>query len=164
MNLNELMILFSLFFATIFFIITTIMGKEEIGIKLKKKFGLMRGRIIAKEIGKDGKIYTFTPKIQNNKVKCKRRSYSYNIKHTVVNKFDMREAIFSEITGKQLNPYKLETQGTKLSADDISDMLIMATAMAMIPKPLFSMKNIPWLMLVIGIGIIVFILTGGIQP
>lgn len=169
MNIEEMLMFLSMGVGMVFLAFMVLMGKTEIKIRFKKMFGLMKNRIVAKEIGKDGKIYTYTPKIENNKIVLKghghkkERSYNYDIKNTVVNDYNIREAIFSEITAKQLNPYKFDSQGIKISADEISDMLIMAAAMAMMPKPMFSMKNVPWLLLLAGIGIIAFVLTGGLQ-
>jgi hypothetical protein len=163
--MNELdlfMIIFVNIIVTIIFVFFTFLGKNEIKIKLFKMIGRFKGRIIAKEIRKDGVIYTFMPKIQNNKVKLGKRTYNYNIKKTCINRFNIREAYFSEILGSQLNPYE-EQQSGYISPEDVTDMLEMATAMGMLPKPMFDLKNIPWLMIIIGLIVIVALASGVVK-
>lgn len=160
----ELSLILSLITTTILFLVLALLGRGEMKIRFMKMMGGFRGRIVAKEVRKDGKVYTYRPRIMNNKIKLNNRTYDYNIKHTVMNKYDLREGYFSEITGKQINPYYFKAEDYKLSSDTISEMLVMATAMAMIPKPLLSLKNIPFLMIIIGIIVAIVIVSGGFLP
>lgn len=146
----------------VFFLFMAILGRGEIKLRFIKMMGGFKGRILAKEIRKDGKVYTHRPKIKNNRITLGNRTYDYNIKHTAINKFDLREGYFSEVAGKQINPFDIKTTDVGLSSDTISEMLILATAIAMMPKPsMLNMKNIPWIMLIIGIIIVVAIVSGG---
>lgn len=147
--------------AVAFMVMMILMGRIEIGIRMKKKFGMLKGYIISKELKKDGKIYTKTVKIDGNTVKIGDNTYDYDINMTVVNEYDMREGYFSEITGKQFNPFKTPlSQG--LTPDQQSDMLILATALGQIPKPFNLPFKANWLIIIGGILLAVFLLFG--QP
>ncbi len=141
------------------------LGKTEIKIRLLKKLGRMKGCIIAKELRKDGRIYTTPVKLEGSKVKLGKRTYEYDINMTSVNEYEMREAYFSEITSKQFDPYRLEHQGS-LSSDQISDLLIMSTSIAMIPKPAFSlpMPKLTGGIVIIAIVVMVLLASGFLKP
>lgn len=141
-----------------------IMGKGEIRFRLMKLIGMMKGKIIANELKKDGKVYRSSSKIDGNEIKIgKENRYDYDIKQTAVNNMDLREGYFSEITGKQ---FPIFSEGNPHNVDprDASRKYMMATAMAMMPKPSpFSSKNIPWLILIIGLVVVVLALTGNLN-
>lgn len=142
----------------VFLMFLVIMGKNEIKLKLSKMMGGFRGRIVAKELRKDGKVYTYRAKIKNQQVKLEDRTYDYNIKNTAINNNDLREAYFSEVAGRQINPYArkdINEKGDTLSPDTISEMLQMATLVAFMPKPgIFNMKSLP----IMGIIILIILL------
>jgi hypothetical protein len=141
-----------------------IMGKGEIRFRLMKLIGMMKGKIIANELKKDGKVYRSSSKIDGSEIKIgKENRYDYDIKQTAVNNMDLREGYFSEITGKQL-PIFSEGNPHNVDPRDASRKYMMATAMAMMPKPSpFSSRNIPWLILIIGLVVVVLALTGNLN-
>lgn len=140
------------------------MGISAWKIKFRKMLGLMKNRIIAKEFGKDGYMHTFAPKIENRRVKLgRKKSYSYDIKKTFLNEYGLREGYFSQISGEQVNPIDIKVRGASLTPDEISDMLIMATVIAQMPKKPLSSTSFPWIILLAIVGIVIFFMSGGFQ-
>ena len=156
MDIFELMVVFVGF---AFFFLLTILGKADIKINLMKRMGRLKGHIIAKELRKDGRVYSRPIKLKNNQVTIDNRLYDYDINKTVINGYELREGYFSELTGRQFDPYRVE-RGGGLTNDQLSDMLIMATSLAMMPKQPMPMKNIGFVLLVAG-GILVVAILGG---
>jgi len=142
-----------------------IMGKGEIRFRLMKLIGMMKGKIVANELKKDGKVYRSSAKIDGSEIKLgKENRYDYEIKQTAVNNMDLREGYFSEITGKQLPIFELAGNPHNIDPRDASRKYMMATAMAMMPKPSpFSSKNIPWLIIAIIALVAVLALTGNLN-
>lgn len=162
MTIDELLLILGLMGMSGFLLVLVILGRSEIKIRFMKSMGRLNGRIIAVEMRKDGKKHVYMPKIQDNRIKLGTRTYDYHIKQTVVNKYNLREGYFSEVSGKQINPWEYKST-TSLSSDQISDMLIFATMLGTMPKPgLFSFKNIPYVFILVIVVVIIAMLTGNV--
>lgn len=155
---EEAWIILTLVMTTIVFFMTTMMGKNELKLRIAKKMGRFKGCIVANEIRKDGKLYKSRAKIRDNMVQLggkEGRNYPYDIKNTVVNNMDLREGTFSEVTGSQINPFETG-KGRFMSGEQISKLIIDASKIGT-PQgsTLLSKQSLP----IIAIGIIAIIIV-----